>query len=299
MQQLKDLCLGGQFYQAARAQPPILKREFFGGSRHDPAMDPNWAIIVPLYNERDNVVDLVAEIDRVLSPLRLSFGLVLVDDGSTDGTWERIQAAAKTCRRVLGLRHAVNAGQSAAVWTGIHATSAPYLATLDGDGQNDPRDLSRLIEAVRSGQADFVCGVRERRCDAWVRRQSSWAARMARRWVLGSEMRDTGCALRAWRREALERVLPFHGFHRLLPVLVQAEGIRCLELPVSHRPRLAGVSKYGVWNRLGRGLHDLIGIRWYLKRRLRPVAIAARHSNDATPAGGTGSGAGLDSDETG
>ena len=164
-----------------------------------------------------------------------------------------------------------NSGQSAALWTGIQATTAPILATLDGDLQNDPADLPRLIAELE--RVDFVSGMRLQRRDNWVRRVSSRIARWARRTALGVDFRDTGCALRAFKRSALQGVFPFNGLHRFLPVLVHGGGATTLEVPVNHRPRVAGVSKYGVWNRLGRGIADLFAIAWYQRRRLRPVAF--------------------------
>jgi dolichol-phosphate mannosyltransferase len=173
---------------------------------------------------------------------------------------------------VRGVRHARNAGQSAAVWTGIQATTSPILATLDGDMQNDPADFPRLLQELET--CDFVCGARLRRQDAWLRRISSLVARRSRRLVLKADFRDTGCAMRVFKRSALEGVFPFNGLHRFLPILVHGSGAKTREVPVNHRPRAAGVSKYGLWNRLWRGVYDLIGVGWYQKRRLRPVPFS-------------------------
>jgi dolichol-phosphate mannosyltransferase len=197
--------------------------------------------------------------------------LVFVDDASSDRTWEQIQEARRQDPRVRGLRHGRRSGQSSALWTGIQATTAPILATLDGDLQNDPADLPRLIAEL--DRVDFVSGMRLQRRDNWLRRVSSRIARWARRTALGVDFRDTGCALRAFKRSALQGVFPFNGLHRFLPVLVHGGGATTLEVPVNHRPRVAGVSKYGVWNRLGRGIADLFAIAWYQKRRLRPVSF--------------------------
>jgi dolichol-phosphate mannosyltransferase len=140
---------------------------------------------------------------------------------------------------------------------------------MDGDLQNDPADLPMLLRELEN--ADFVCGVRVRRQDNWQRRVSTKVARAARRWVLGIDFQDTGCFLRVFRRGSLEGVMPFNGWHRFLPVLVQAAGHRVREVPVNHRPRVAGQSKYGIGNRLWRGICDLMGVRWLLRRRLRRV----------------------------
>jgi dolichol-phosphate mannosyltransferase len=229
------------------------------------------SIVVPVYNEVDNVLPLAAEVAAALDSSCRAFELVFVDDGSTDGTWKAILHASRADPRVRGIRHLRNAGQSAALWTGISASTAAVIGTLDGDLQNDPADLPRLLE--RLDQYDFVCGVRTKRQDSLVRRISSSIARRARKWVLRVDFADTGCALRVFKRSALQGVFPFHGLHRFLPILVQGGGSRTLEVPIHHRPRIAGVSKYGVWNRLGRGIVDLFAIAWYQRRRVHVVPI--------------------------
>jgi glycosyltransferase involved in cell wall biosynthesis len=173
---------------------------------------------------------------------------------------------------VRGLRHESNRGQSAAVWTGLNGTAAGLLCTLDGDLQNDPTELPRMLSML-GPDLDFVSGHRVERQDSWVRKVSSRVARWARRLALRYDFADTGCALRAFKREALSGVFCFNGLHRFLPILVAGNGSRCLEVPVRHRPRVAGVSKYGVWNRLGRGLFDLVGVAWYQRRRIRGVKV--------------------------
>ncbi len=232
---------------------------------------PRISVVVPLYNEAENVAPLVAELIRVFADESRPWEIVLVDDGSTDATWERVRAAQRGDPRVRGLRHQGNRGQSAAVWTGITSGEAPLLCTLDGDLQNDPAELPRMLAML--DEVDFVCGHRVRRRDDWVRRVSSRVARAVRTRALGHDFADTGCALRAFRRTCLRGVFPFNGLHRFLPILVAGNGSRCREVPVNHRPRVAGVSKYGVWNRLGRGIFDLLGIAWYQRRRIDPVPV--------------------------
>ena len=227
------------------------------------------AIIVPVMNEEGNILPLAREVAAALAQVPQSWELVLVDDGSTDATWPRIEEAQRADARVRGLRLERNSGQSAALWIGLHATSSPVLATLDGDLQNDPADLPRLLAEL--AQCDFVIGVRVNRRDTFVRRASSSVARWARRTVLGVNLHDTGCSLRVFRREVLHGLFGFNAVHRFLPILVQGGGARCREVPVNHRPRVAGVSKYGVWNRAWRGLVDLFAIAWFQKRRLRAV----------------------------
>lgn len=227
-------------------------------------MSCDISIIVPVYNEEQNVLPLAAEVAAALDKVGCAYELVFVDDASTDGTWRQIEEARRKDPRVRGLRHVRNSGQSAALWTGIRATTSPIIATLDGDLQNDPADLPVLLAEVKA--YDLICGVRAQRRDSFVRRISSRIARDARRFVLGVDFRDTGCALRVFRRTALEGVFPFNGLHRFLPVLVHNAGGKTKEVPVHHRPRIAGVSKYGIWNRLGRGMVDLLAIAWYRKR---------------------------------
>ncbi len=227
------------------------------------------SVIVPVFNEAENIAPLAREILTALSPLNRPFEIVFVDDASTDATWTNLAAERAKDLRVRGLRHARNAGQSAAVWTGLQATTAPILCTLDGDRQNDPADLPRLLAELAA--CDFACGARVNRQDTFVRRASSSVARAARRFMLGVDFADTGCALRAFKRSSLDGLFPFNGLHRFLPVLVHGGGAKVREIPVNHRPRVAGVSKYGVWNRLGRGVADLFALAWYQRRRLRPV----------------------------
>ena len=234
-------------------------------------MPVDISIIVPVYDEEDNVLPLSREIARALDKEPRTFELVFVDDASRDKTWDRIQEARRLDPRVRGVRLAHNSGQSAALWTGIQSSTGGIVGTLDGDLQNDPADLPRMFAELNS--VDFVSGVRVNRQDAWLRRISSGIARRARKAVLGVDFRDTGCALRAFKRAALEGIFPFHGWHRFLPILVEGGGATTKEVPVNHRPRVAGVSKYGVWDRFGRGIFDLIGVRWYQRRRLRRVPL--------------------------
>ncbi len=227
------------------------------------------AIIVPVFNEAENIAPLVAELVRVFAGETRPWEIVLVDDCSTDETWARIRALKSGEPRLRGLRHRRNQGQSAAVWTGLCGTEARLLCTLDGDLQNDPAELPRMLALLES-ELDFVSGHRVDRRDSRLRRWSSQVARAARKAALGFDFADTGCALRAFKRSSLSGVFPFNGLHRFLPILVAGNGSRCREIPVNHRPRVAGVSKYGVWNRLGRGLFDLVGVAWYQRRRLTP-----------------------------
>lgn len=226
---------------------------------------PELCVIVPLFNEEDNVIPLSEEICAVLVQQPRTFEVWLVDDASRDRTWDRIRQAAREHPEVRGLKHDRNAGQSAALWTGIQQSGSRLIATLDGDRQNNPADLLRMLELL--GDVEFVCGRRAKRQDSWLRKTSSAIARAARRAALGADFADTGCALRLFERRTLEGVFGFNGLHRFLPIIVQGGGFKTLEIEVDHRPRVAGVSKYGVWNRLWRGIADLFAVAWYQRRR--------------------------------
>ncbi|MEO8427517.1 MAG: glycosyltransferase family 2 protein [Verrucomicrobiota bacterium] len=238
------------------------------------------SIIVPVFNEAENILPLTQEVALALRSERRTYELVFVDDASTDETWERINAAHQANSSVRGLRHGSNRGQSAALWSGIQATTGPVIATMDGDLQNDPADLPKLLTEL--DWADFILGRRVKRRDNWLRQVSSRVARQARKIVLGIDLQDTGCSLRVFKRSALDGIFPFNGLHRFLPVLVHGGGAKVLEIPVNHRPRAAGVSKYGIRNRLGRGIVDLLAVAWYQKRRLRNVQITETNCSSGT-----------------
>ena len=234
-------------------------------------MSAELTIIVPVFNEADNVLPMAREIAAAFQNVNRSWELLFVDDASSDETPRRIEEARRADPRVRGVRHARNAGQSAAVWSGVQNSTAPIIATLDGDLQNDPAELPRLLAELKD--VDFVCDVRIKRRDNFSKRISTRIARWARKTALGVDFRDTGCALRVFRRSVLDGVLPFNGWHRFLPILVAGNGVSTREVPVNHRPRVAGVSKYGVWNRVWRGLFDLVGVAWLQKRRLKRVPL--------------------------
>jgi glycosyltransferase involved in cell wall biosynthesis len=230
---------------------------------------PEISVIAPLWNERDNVQPLADQVFSALKNETRPLELILVDDASSDGTWERILAAQQAEPRIRAIRHLNNRGQSAALWTGFSVSKGNIIATLDGDLQNDPADLPRMIEALAS--ADLVCGVRTKRMDTALRRFSSHVARAARKLALGVDFRDSGCNLRVLKRSVLQALFPFNGLHRFMPIIADGAGVIVLELPVGHRPRIAGVSKYGVWNRLGRGICDLAMIAWYRRRQFKDI----------------------------
>jgi dolichol-phosphate mannosyltransferase len=225
------------------------------------------SIVVPVYNEEENILPLTRQVSEAMKSY--DFELVFVDDCSSDSTWQKIGEAHRLDKRVRGLRHARNCGQSAALWTGIQASHGDIIATLDGDLQNDPADLPRMLKELQT--ADFVSGTRTNRIDSRTRKVSSKVARWARRAVLKVDVCDSGCAIRVFKRSVLTSVFPFNGLHRFFPILAAGGGFKVLQVPVNHRARTAGVSKYGLGNRLWRGIYDLIAMAWFQKRRVPTV----------------------------
>lgn len=237
------------------------------------------SVVIPAYNEVENLEPLFGELRQALAATGRTHEIVLVDDGSTDGTAAWLEREAARDPRVVPVLLARNAGQSAALAAGLERARGVVIVTLDADLQNDPADLPRLLEALDG--ADLVSGIRTRRQDSWVRLVSSRVANGFRRQVLGDPVTDIGCSFKAYRRETLEGLPMFVGVHRFLPALCVFRGARLREVALSHRSRRHGISKYGVGNRLWRGLHDLIGVRW-LKARLLRYQVRDR-SNDAAP----------------
>lgn len=229
------------------------------------------SIVVPLYNEEENLPLLEREIRTALgaasdaAPEAATYELLFVDDGSTDGSLAALRALAAANPAVRILRHRENAGQSAALAAGFRAARGAVVVTLDADLQNDPADIPRLLAKLDEG-FDVVSGVRRNRRDDWKRRLSSRIANAVRNWATDESVTDVGCSLRACRREFLADLPMFTGMHRFLPTLVRWNGARLAEIDVNHRPRLHGVAKYGIGNRLFRALADLFAVRWMRRR---------------------------------
>jgi len=232
-----------------------------------PAADPWLSVVVPAYDEGANLRTLHGELAAALADLGRPWELVWVDDGSTDDTLAVMRALAGEDPRVRVVALEGNHGQTAALEAGFHRARGEVLATLDADLQNDPADLPRLLAAL--DRADVVNGVRQGRRDGWVRRVSSRIANGFRNRATGESVTDVGCSLRVMRAAYVRRIKLFRGLHRFLPTLLRMEGARVIELPVSHRPRRHGRSKYGIGNRLFAGLHDVFAVRWMQSRALR------------------------------
>lgn len=221
---------------------------------------PKISVVVPLYNEEDNVPILQSELAKALAGY--DYELVLVDDGSSDQTVARVKMDGRT--RLLEFEK--NTGQSAAMYTGIHAAHGEIIALIDGDLQNDPNDIPRLLAELEKG-ADLACGYRAKRKDTTFKRIQSRIANFVRSRFTKDGVRDTGCTLKAMRCECREALFPFTGMHRFIPALIKGAGYRVTEIPVNHRPRQHGVSKYGFGNRALRATMDMFGVRWLLSRR--------------------------------
>jgi len=230
------------------------------------------SIVIPIFNEKDNLVpvwdELAAALDKAAPG---SHEVLFVDDGSSDGSSEILRRLRDGAPAIRVLRFPSNSGQSAAIFAGFRASRGRVVVTLDGDRQNDPADIPRLLEELR--ECDAVAGYRQRRADSLVRRLSSRIGNAVRNLVSGDDIIDTGCTLKAFRRECLADLPVFRGAHRFLPTLIRMAGFRVRQGPVGHRPRVAGQAKYGIANRLIPATADLLAVRWMRSRRIRLDSI--------------------------
>ena len=227
----------------------------------EPTKSPAVSVIVPLFNEEENMSILQSELNATLGGT--DHEIIFVDDGSVDRTVERIV----TAPNIRVIRFGKNAGQSAAIYAGLEAARGATAVLIDGDLQNDPADIPRLLAEIDRG-ADLVCGYRAQRKDTLVKRLTSRIANFVRSRFTKDGVRDTGCTLKAMRCECANVLVPFKGMHRFIPALVKAAGYRLVEIPVNHRPRRFGQSKYSLGNRALRATIDMFGVRWLLSRRL-------------------------------
>jgi dolichol-phosphate mannosyltransferase len=235
------------------------------------------SVVIPVCNEQENVEPLAREIHAALSG-RYAFETIFVDDGSTDATAKAVHAARSAGMPEIRLiRHSVRSGQSAAIATGVRDARAPLIATLDGDGQNDPADIPNLLDAFKqskSGRLRLVMGNRTTRRDTWLRRLSSRVANGVRGGMLKDGTPDTGCGIKVFDRSVFMDMPRFNHMHRFMPALFQREGYEVISIPVNHRERTRGKSKYGLHNRLWVGIVDLFGVMWLIRRASPRVPLS-------------------------
>jgi len=233
-------------------------------SPSQPALD--LSVVIPIYNERENLVPLEEKLNETLPKLDLNYEVVFVDDGSLDGSEELIRTLKKKNPHLRLIRFTKNFGQSAAFVAGFRASRGQIIVTMDADLQNDPADIPTLLDEIE--KFDVVCGWRHKRNDPWIKKISSKIANSVRNRLSDETIADTGCSLKAFRRECFDSITLFNGMHRFFPTLIKMEGFRVTEVKVSHHSRLHGKSKYNIRNRLWSSWNDLMGVRWLKKRRL-------------------------------
>lgn len=230
------------------------------------------SIVIPVYNEEENISLLFNEINDALKTANIVFEVIFVDDGSTDNTKTTLQNLSVEFKDKLKyLSHKQNYGQSAALLTGAKAAQYDILVTMDGDGQNDPRDIVELLSKFKVDSV--ILGIRKKRNDSYIKKISSLIGNKVRLAILNDGCKDTGCSLKVFSRNAFLNLPYFNHMHRYLPALFKSRGYNLVTVKVNHRARQHGVSKYGVLNRLFVGIHDLIGVRWLLKRTAVPEVI--------------------------
>lgn len=235
--------------------------------------NPHISVVIPVYNEAESLAQLQSELTKVLTDY--DHELVFVDDGSDDNSLQMIHRGS----RVRILEFAKNTGQSAAIYAGLRAARGAVLVLIDSDLQNDPNDIPRLLVEIEKG-ADLVCGFRTKRKDTWFKRLQSKIANAVRSRFTKDGVRDTGCTLKAMRRECREALVPFYGMHRFIPALIKGAGYRIVEVPVQHRARQYGSSKYSFGNRAWRATIDMIGVRWLLSRQFQIRMKRSAESGD-------------------
>ena len=240
---------------------------------------PHLSVIVPVYNEEESVIPLAREIEAAMADFTGEWECVWIDDGSSDGTLDRLRELASESAATGGLPHRPvmhdrNYGQSPALFTGFRRARGAIFITLDGDGQNDPADIPFLIRRLEESGADMVNGRRRKRRDSLVRLVCSRIANGFRNWATKERVSDVGCSLRAFHRRCVEHIPVFNGMHRFLPTLARLCGhANIIEEPVNHRPRERGVTKYGINNRLWVGLRDTFAVRWMQSRVRIPSSL--------------------------
>src|SRR5438270_6648526 len=231
-------------------------------------MPPDLSVVFPVYNEEENLPILMEELARALAPGGRSYEIIAVDDGSRDRSPAVLHELRAKYPQLRVLTFEKNSGQTAALDAGWRAARGTYVVSLDADLQNDPADIPAMMRTLEQSGADMVIGVRVNRQDTWARKVQSRIGNGVRNWITRDEITDTGCSLKLARRAAIEPVRLYTGMHRFLPTLVRMHGFKVVEMPVNHRPRKYGTSKYGAMNRAFRGLADCFAVRWMGKRLL-------------------------------
>jgi len=224
------------------------------------------SVVVPVFNEEENLPILIPKLVKVLSQLGRPYEMIFVDDGSSDGSRRILKEMVSQypSLRIIGLKE--NRGLSAALMAGMRGTRGEVIVTLDSDLQNDPEDIPRLMEYL--DRYDMATGWRQKRRDTWLKKISSKIANSIRNRLSGEEIKDSACTLRAFKKECLNEIFFFNGMHRFLSTLVKMQGYRIIEVPVSHHPRKFGKSKYNIRNRMWRAFIDLLVVRWMKNRRI-------------------------------
>lgn len=230
-------------------------------------MNPKYSVVIPLKNEEGNVVQLIEELEPVMRSLEEPWELICIDDGSTDRTLTLLESMAKDKDYLRVLAFDRNYGQSSAFDAGFKHARGEFVITLDGDRQNDPADIPQLVELAK--ECDLVCGIRKKRNDTWFKRFISYWANQVRSRACQDGVSDTGCSLKVYRTECLKSIKMFHGMHRFLPALFTIEGFRLKQIPVNHRERTVGTTKYNIFNRSFNTISDLFAVMWMRKRRLQ------------------------------
>lgn len=225
-----------------------------------------YSVVIPLKNEAGNIIDLIDELEPVMSALGEPWELICIDDGSNDGTDRILSSLVSKKPYLRPIFFDKNYGQSSAFDAGFKAARGTFVITLDGDGQNDPKDIPKLLELIQ--ECDLVCGMRKKRKDSFIKRLTSRLANFVRSRLCDDGVQDTGCSLKVYRKECLAHIKMFHGMHRFLPALFKMEGFRIQQIPVNHRERLKGKSNYNFLNRSLNTVADLWAVRWMQKRHL-------------------------------
>jgi dolichol-phosphate mannosyltransferase len=250
------------------------------------AIKPEVSVVIPSHNEQENLPQLVDEILAAEKASGRRFEIVVVDDQSSDDSWDVLLKLACRHPQIVPHRMVKQSGQSAALSAGFDVARGAVVVTMDADLQNDPADVPKLLAVIASGEADCAIGWRRDRRDPWSKKIISKVANGVRNWMTSECVKDTGCGLKAFRRECLMKIARFNGMHRFFPTLVKMHGYTVTEIPVNHRPRTRGKTHYNLFNRFLRPMADLLAVRWLQKRTLRyqletEAGVAGRIHADA------------------